>query len=103
MQTGIGRRQIILITFGVFLTILLVFGIYLFIFRSPNVSIVKNSETKIDLVGTWRVSTVVPAIQIRFISDREAILLGESSETKLYLMEDGEGLQLRRRGRNNFV
>lgn len=98
MQTGIGRRQIILITFGVFLTILLVFGIYLFIFRSPNVSIVKNSETKIDLVGTWRVSTVVPAIQIRFISDREAILLGESSETKLYLMEDGEGLQLRRRG-----
>ncbi|EMO82609.1 hypothetical protein LEP1GSC126_2048 [Leptospira kirschneri str. 200801774] len=98
MQTGIGRRQIILITFGVFLTILLVFGIYLFIFRSPNVSIVKNSETKIDLVGTWRVSTVVPAIQIRFISDREAILLGESSETKLYLMEDGEGLQLRRKG-----
>ncbi|WP_078131658.1 hypothetical protein [Leptospira kirschneri] len=98
MQTGIGRRQIILITFGVFLTILLVFGIYLFIFRSPNVSIVKNSETKIDLVGTWRVSTVVPTIQIRFISDREAILLGESSETKLYLMEDGEGLQLRRRG-----
>ncbi|EMJ92398.1 hypothetical protein LEP1GSC198_2556 [Leptospira kirschneri str. JB] len=98
MQTGIGRRQIILITFGVFLTILLVFGIYLFIFRSPNVSIVKNSETKIDLVGTWRVSTVVPAIQIRFISDREAILLGESSEAKLYLMEDGEGLQLRRRG-----
>ncbi|EMK05361.1 MULTISPECIES: hypothetical protein [Leptospira] len=98
MQTGIGRRQIILITFGVFLTILLVFGIYLFIFRSSNVSIVKNSETKIDLVGTWRVSTVVPAIQIRFISDREAILLGESSEAKLYLMEDGEGLQLRRRG-----
>ncbi|EMK25552.1 hypothetical protein [Leptospira kirschneri] len=98
MQTGIGRRQIILITFGVFLTILFVFGIYLFIFRSPNVSIVKNSETKIDLVGTWRVSTVVPAIQIRFISDREAILLGESSEAKLYLMEDGEGLQLRRRG-----
>lgn len=98
MQTGIGRRQIILITFGVFLTILLVFGIYLFIFRSPNVSIVKNSETKIDLVGTWRVSTVVPAIQIRFISDREAILLEESSETKLYLMEDGEGLQLRRKG-----
>ncbi|EKO15111.1 hypothetical protein [Leptospira kirschneri] len=98
MQTGIGRRQIILITFGVFLTILFVFGIYLFIFRSPNVSIVKNSETKIDLIGTWRVSTVVPAIQIRFISDREAILLGESSEAKLYLMEDGEGLQLRRRG-----
>lgn len=51
MQTGVGRRKIILIMFGVFLTILLVFGIYLFIFRSPNVLIVKNSETKIDLVG----------------------------------------------------
>ncbi|WP_061233219.1 hypothetical protein [Leptospira noguchii] len=98
MQTGIDRRQIILITFGVFLTTLIVFGIYLFIFKNSNVLIVKNLETKIDLVGTWRVSTIVPTIQIRFISDREAILLEESSETKLYLMEDGEGLQLRRRG-----
>ncbi|EMS89293.1 hypothetical protein [Leptospira noguchii] len=98
MQTGIDRRQIILITFGVFLTTLIVFGIYLFVFKNSNVLIVKNLETKIDLVGTWRVSTIVPTIQIRFISDREAILLEESSETKLYLMEDGEGLQLRRRG-----
>ncbi|UOG55780.1 hypothetical protein [Leptospira noguchii] len=98
MQTGIDRRQIILITFGVFLTTLIVFGIYLFIFKNSNVLIVKSLETKIDLVGTWRVSTIVPTIQIRFISDREAILLEESSETKLYLMEDGEGLQLRRRG-----
>ncbi|EKR73381.1 hypothetical protein LEP1GSC041_0345 [Leptospira noguchii str. 2006001870] len=98
MQTGIDRRQIILITFGVFLTTLIVFGIYLFIFKNYNVLIVKSLETKIDLVGTWRVSTIVPTIQIRFISDREAILLEESSETKLYLMEDGEGLQLRRRG-----
>ncbi|EMO40915.1 hypothetical protein [Leptospira noguchii] len=98
MQTGIDRRQIILITFGVFLTTLIVFGIYLFIFKNSNVLIVKNLETKIDLVGTWRVSTIVPTIQIRFISDREAILLEESSETKLHLMEDGEGLQLRRRG-----
>ncbi|WP_017850582.1 hypothetical protein ACO1KB_05645 [Leptospira interrogans serovar Szwajizak] len=98
MQTGIGRRQIILITFGAFLTTLLVFGIYLFIFRSPNVLIVKNSKTKIDLTGTWRVSTIVPMKQIRFINDQEAILLEESSEIKLYLMEDGEGLQLRRKG-----
>lgn len=98
MQTGIDRRQIILITFGVFLTTLIVFGIYLFVFKNSNVLIVKNLETKIDLVGTWRVSTIVPTIQIRFISDRKAILLEESSETKLYLMEDGEGLQLRRRG-----
>lgn len=36
--------------------------------------------------------------QIRFINDKEAILLEESSEIKLYLMEDGEGLQLRRKG-----
>ncbi|EKO22762.1 MULTISPECIES: hypothetical protein [Leptospira] len=98
MQTGIGRRQIILITFGAFLTTLLVFGIYLFIFRSPNVLIIKNSKTKIDLTGTWRVSTIVPMKQIRFINDKEAILLEESSEIKLYLMEDGEGLQLRRKG-----
>lgn len=98
MQTGIGRRQIILITFGAFLTTLLVFGIYLFIFRSPNVLIIKNSKTKIDLTGTWRVSTIVPIKQIRFINDKEAILLEESSEIKLYLMEDGEGLQLRRKG-----
>lgn len=98
MQTGIGRRQIILITFGAFLTTLLVFGIYLFIFRSPNVLIIKNSKTKIDLTGTWRVSTIVPMKQIRFINDQEAILLEESSEIKLYLMEDGEGLQLRRKG-----
>ncbi|EMO52654.1 hypothetical protein [Leptospira noguchii] len=98
MQTGIDRRQIILITFGVFLTTLVAFGIYLFIFKNTNVLIVKNLETKIDMAGTWRVSTIVPTIQIRFISDREAILLEESSETKLYLMEDGEGLQLRRRG-----
>ncbi|MCL8311622.1 hypothetical protein M9Y90_13250 [Leptospira interrogans] len=98
MQTGIGRRQIILITFGVFLTTLLVFGIYLFIFRSPNVLIIKNSKTKIDLTGTWRVSTIVPMKQIRFINDKEAILLEESSEIKLYLMKDGEGLQLRRKG-----
>ncbi len=98
MQTGIGRRQIILITFGAFLTTLLVFGIYLVIFRSPNVLIIKNSKTKIDLTGTWRVSTIVPMKQIRFINDKEAILLEESSEIKLYLMEDGEGLQLRRKG-----
>ncbi|APH42380.1 Uncharacterized protein A9P81_2790 [Leptospira interrogans serovar Copenhageni/Icterohaemorrhagiae] len=98
MQTGIGRRQIILITFGAFLTTLLVFGIYLVIFRSPNVLIIKISKTKIDLTGTWRVSTIVPMKQIRFINDKEAILLEESSEIKLYLMEDGEGLQLRRKG-----
>lgn len=98
MQTGIGRRQIILITFGAFLITLLVFGIYLFIFRSPNVLIIKNSKTKIDLTGTWRISTIVPMKQIRFINDKEAILLEESSEIKLYLMEDGKGLQLRRKG-----
>ncbi|EMJ90553.1 hypothetical protein [Leptospira alstonii] len=98
MQTGINRRQIILITTGVLLAILLAFGIYLFIFKNPNIPVGKSSESKTDLIGTWRVSPIVPTIQIRFISDREAVLLQERSETKLYLMEDGEGLQLRRRG-----
>ncbi|EMY77216.1 hypothetical protein LEP1GSC060_2065 [Leptospira weilii serovar Ranarum str. ICFT] len=98
MQTGINRRQIILITTGVLLAILSAFGIYLFIFKNPNIPVGKSAESKTDLIGTWRVSPIVPAIQIRFISDREAVLLEERSETKLYLMEDGEGLQLRRRG-----
>ncbi|RHX80641.1 hypothetical protein DLM76_10715 [Leptospira yasudae] len=98
MQTGINRRQIILISAGVLLTILLAFGIYLFIFRSSGIQVGKSSESKVDLIGTWRVSPIVPAKQIRFISEKEAVLLEENGETKLYLLEDGEGLQLRRRG-----
>ncbi|MCG6167357.1 hypothetical protein LFX25_05955 [Leptospira sp. FAT2] len=98
MQTGIDRRQIILISAGILLTILLAFGIYLFIFRSSGIQVGKSSEFKVDLIGTWRVSPIVPAKQIRFISEKEAVLLEENGETKLYLLEDGEGLQLRRRG-----
>ncbi|MBW0433877.1 hypothetical protein HGB47_09635 [Leptospira yasudae] len=98
MQTGINRRQIILISAGVLLTILLAFGIYLFIFRSSGIQVGKSSESKVDLIGTWRVSPIVPAKQIRFISEKEAVLLEENAETKLFLLEDGEGLQLRRRG-----
>ncbi|TGK21655.1 hypothetical protein [Leptospira kmetyi] len=98
MQTGINRRQIILVVAGVLLTILLAFGIYLYIFRKSDIPIGKGAESRIELIGTWRVSPIVPAMQIRFISEKEAILLEENNETKLYLMEDGEGLQLRRRG-----
>ncbi|TGM97162.1 hypothetical protein [Leptospira yasudae] len=98
MQTGINRRQIILISAGVLLTIFLAFGIYLFIFRSSGIQVGKSSESKVDLIGTWRVSPIVPAKQIRFISEKEAVLLEENAETKLFLLEDGEGLQLRRRG-----
>ncbi|EMY15901.1 hypothetical protein LEP1GSC043_2198 [Leptospira weilii str. Ecochallenge] len=98
MQTGIDRRQVILITTGIFLTVLIVWCVYLFIFGDSQVSVGTGSKTKIDLIGTWRVSPVVPTIHIRFISEREAVLLEESSETKLYISEDAEGLQLRRRG-----
>ncbi|EQA62000.1 hypothetical protein [Leptospira alexanderi] len=98
MQTGIDRRQVILITAGVFLTVLIVWCVYLFIFGDSQVPVGTGSKTKIDLIGTWRVSPVVPTIHIRFISEREAVLLEESSETKLYISEDADGLQLRRRG-----
>ncbi|TGL95155.1 hypothetical protein EHQ76_17035 [Leptospira barantonii] len=98
MQTGINRRQIILVVAGVLLTILLVFGIYLYIFKKSDIPLGKGAESRIDLIGTWRVSPIVPSMQIRFISEKEAILLEENNETKLYLIEDGDGLQLRRRG-----
>lgn len=98
MQTGIDRRQIILITAGVLLTVLIVWCVYLFIFGDSQTIVGPSSKTKIDLIGTWRVSPLVPSIHIRFISEREAVLLEESSETKLYISEDAEGLQLRRKG-----
>ncbi|PJZ57910.1 hypothetical protein [Leptospira barantonii] len=98
MQTGINRRQIVLVVAGVLLTILLVFGIYLYIFKKTDIPLGKDSQSRIDLIGTWRVSPIVPSMQIRFISEKEAILLEEDNETKLYLIEDGDGLQLRRRG-----
>lgn len=98
MQTGIDRRQIILIAAGVLLTVLIVWCVYLFIFGDSQTIVGPSSKTKIDLIGTWRVSPLVPSIHIRFISEREAVLLEESSETKLYISEDAEGLQLRRKG-----
>ncbi|XDD49259.1 hypothetical protein AB3N59_12660 [Leptospira sp. WS92.C1] len=98
MQTGINRRQIILIGLGVFLTILIVFGIYLYLVNRSESSEGKLENSKADLLGTWRVSPIEPLIQIRFVSDREAVLLEEFRETKLYIHEDGDGLQLRRRG-----
>ncbi|AVV79084.1 hypothetical protein [Leptospira santarosai] len=98
MQTGIDRRQVILITAGVLVTALVVWCVYLFIFGNSQVSVGIISKTKTDPIGTWRVSPVVPTIHIRFISGSEAVLLEGSSETKLYVLEDAEGLQLRRRG-----
>ncbi|MBM9501563.1 hypothetical protein JWG44_15020 [Leptospira sp. 201903071] len=98
MQTGINRRQIILISSGVALTVLLGFGIYLYFFGFSNQEFGRKSSAKVDLIGTWRVAPIHPSVQIRFLSEREAVLLEEQKETKLYLLEDGEGLQLRRRG-----
>ncbi|RHX87339.1 hypothetical protein [Leptospira stimsonii] len=98
MQTGINRRQIILISSGLLLAILLCFGIYISFFGSNNKESGQKSSVKVDLIGTWRVAPIHPLVQIRFLSEKEAVLLEEEKETKLFLMEDGEGLQLRKRG-----
>ncbi|PJZ52691.1 hypothetical protein [Leptospira adleri] len=98
MQTGINRRQIILISSGILLAILLCFGIYLYFFGSAKQEFDRRSSSRADLIGTWRVAPIHPLVQIRFLSEKEAVLLEEEKETKLYLLEDGEGLQLRRRG-----
>lgn len=98
MQTGINRRQIILISSGLLLAILLCFGIYISFFGSNSKDSGQKSSAKVDLIGTWRVAPIHPLIQIRFLSEKEAVLLEEEKETKLFLMEDGEGLQLRKRG-----
>lgn len=98
MQTGINRRQIILISSGIALTILLCFGIYFYFFGSVKKEFGHSSSAKVDLIGTWRVAPIHPLVQIRFLSEKEAVLLEEERETKLYLLEDAEGLQLRRRG-----
>lgn len=46
MQTGIDRRQIILITAGVLVTALVVWCVYLFIFGNSQVSVGTISKTK---------------------------------------------------------
>lgn len=98
MQTGIDRRQVILAGLGAALTVILCIGIYYYFAgeRKPSEGTFEN--LKVDLIGTWRVSPIEPTIQIRFISENEAVLLREDAETKLYLRTDRDGLQLRRRG-----
>ncbi|MDV6234625.1 hypothetical protein CH379_003155 [Leptospira ellisii] len=98
MQTGINRRQVILAGIGAILTALLCLGIYYYLVGTEKPSAGTFENSKVDLIGTWRVSPIEPLTQIRFISDGEAVLLREEGETKLYLRTDKDGLQLRRRG-----